>query len=111
MERIIKPMETEYTVEQIVKEMNAGIKEFGRYSFFDKGPDEVMDLSPVIEWLYTKDPEFAGSFLTNLRGKKSKKDSFICRNHLAISLLERLNCMDCPWTQEQWDVLEEHFDY
>lgn len=41
-------METEYTVEQIVKEMNAGIKEFGRYSFFDKGPDEVMDLSPVI---------------------------------------------------------------
>lgn len=97
-----------YTPQRLIKEMNAGIKEFGRYAFFDKGAREVMDLGPVVEWLHTKSPEFVGEFLKELIGPRARPP--LNRMHLAGGLLEELNGPGCPWTQEQWDRLEERYN-
>ena len=34
--------------EKIKKQLHSAIKDFGEYSFFDKGPDEVMDINSII---------------------------------------------------------------
>lgn len=32
-------------VAELSKDLNNGLEQFGEYSFYDKGPDEVMDIS------------------------------------------------------------------
>ena len=39
------------TAEEIINDMNLALKEFGTYSFMDKGPDEVMNLDPIVDEL------------------------------------------------------------
>ena len=34
--------------EKIIKQLHSAIKEFGEYSFFDKGPDEVINIDSII---------------------------------------------------------------
>ena len=34
-----------------IRDIKSALKEFGRYSYFDKGAEEVMDLSPVVNTL------------------------------------------------------------
>ena len=34
-------------------EMKSALKEFGRYTFFDKGPDEVMDMGKLVHQFRT----------------------------------------------------------
>ena len=76
----------EYTPQRLIEEMNAGIKEFGRYTFFDKGAHAVMDLGPVVEWLHTKSPEFVGEFLNGVIGPRARPP--LNRMHLAAQTLE-----------------------
>jgi len=41
-------METEKLKNKIKEELHSAIKQFGEYSFFDKGPDEVMDINSIV---------------------------------------------------------------
>ena len=36
------------TSEDIIKQMRKALKAFGSYQFEDKGPEEVMDLEPIV---------------------------------------------------------------
>ena len=41
-------MSAEELKEKIKGQLHSAIKQFGEYSFFDKGPDEVMLIGPII---------------------------------------------------------------
>ena len=76
---------------------DSAIKEFGRYTFGDKGPNEVMDLDPFIRELKAMDPAEAGIRLEALA---------VCGrdyNTAAASILSGLDDQEEKW----WTICYE----
>ncbi len=64
------------TAEEIDTKLTAAIKQFGSYSYYDKGSHEVMDLGPIIVSLKKLTPEEAAALLTKL-DKKKRNDRLV----------------------------------
>lgn len=82
---------------QVFKELDEALEEFGRYSYYDKGPDEVMDTSPMVIYLKTLSGVDAGKWL---KGLCTHKHGERLRDHLA----GYLDMMPEPWVD---DMLKE----
>ena len=65
------------TAAEIKKQIKAAIKEFGRYSYVDKGPSEVMNLVPIREAFEAMEPKAVADVLADVRMLKDFGDQFV----------------------------------
>lgn len=90
-------MKNTWTPEEVISEMKVSIREFGRYTFSDKGPVEVMDIHNIAEYLLTLPTEAVYDFIKKLRGKTKINSD---RELVARSLLVAIDTG--PWTEEEF---------
>ena len=90
------------TAVDIDKQLAAAIKKFGMYSYEDKGPDEIMDLTPIVAHLTeTNDVPYVLDVLHELNKKK--------RNS---RLVETIICMLDGWDEfidSDDDIIKEYY--
>ena len=86
-----------WTPEDVISEMKVSIREFGRYTFSDKGPVEVMDIHSIAEYLVTLSAEAVYGFIKELRGKTKINSD---RELVARSLLVAIDTG--PWTEQEF---------
>ena len=55
-----------FTVDNLHDEINEAIKQFGEYSFYDKGPDEIMNIGPYITEAESMTPNDVADVLVQL---------------------------------------------
>lgn len=55
---------------RILDEMNEAIRDFGEYTFGDKGPHEVMDFDAIISRLIARPPEVVAAIISELMDSK-----------------------------------------
>jgi len=67
----IHPLSAEF-----IKNIKEALKRFGSYSFLDKGPDEVMDISNIVNKLSNLDIKTIGTILTQCLDSKEVKLEF-----------------------------------
>lgn len=87
------------TSKQILDELQSALKEFGTYSFDDKGPDEVMNLLPIITELKSLTAKQAGLILKEVASSKNERGK-----RLAESLVSDLDRMPDEWFDELLEV-------
>lgn len=63
----------DFTVKGILKAIDQAIKQFGTYTWGDKGPNEVMLIHEYVNHFMTLEPDVLGPLLVEV-GKKGKKD-------------------------------------
>jgi len=88
---------------QTIDSLNFAIKNFGEYTFFDKGPREVMDVWAISKYLSTLSPEDAGVYLENLY-HSNPRDEIVNDGHckaLANDLICGLDHMPEEW----WNIM------
>ena len=77
--------------ERVMKELGVALKQFGTYSFDDKGPNEVMDLNPFIdEFLKMPRKDAAEAIIEIASSKKYKGRGLTVAMHLVTEM------QDCP---------------
>lgn len=81
-------------VERCVSEINDAIEQFGSYSYGDKGPQEVMDLGPLLAELKKMPAQDAAQALRSVAHSKAKGDPRSLTESLLIDL-------------QDWDALFE----
>lgn len=54
------------THKQVFKDLDAALKQFGTYSYYDKGVDEVFDAQPIADYLKTLSAKDAGIWMKGL---------------------------------------------
>lgn len=81
--------------QQIIEELGVALKEFGSYSFDDKGPNEVMDISALVAELRVLTPTDAAMTLIEVATCKKHKGRGL---QVAMSLVTDL---------QDWDELFE----
>ena len=59
-------MSAEELKEKIKGQLHSAIKQFGEYNFFDKGPDEVMLIGPIIRDLEQLSLDQIGKVLSGI---------------------------------------------
>lgn len=86
-------MSAQKFVDQALSDLGVALKSFGTYSFDDKGPNEVMDLTPLVQMLRKMTPEEAGKSLCELASSGKHKGR-------GLYLAETLTMM-----LQDWDAL------
>ena len=61
-----QPSNSPITVQEIQKQIKDAVKTFGSYSYVDKGPGEVMNMSSIVSPLKTMSPREVGAILVEL---------------------------------------------
>lgn len=102
METEISAISGLITPEKLIKEMEDGIKEFGSYSYFDKGPEEVMELGSILKQLNSQTKEEIHDFLKSVRGKTKRGSK---REKLCSALLLKLQYN--KFSDEDWEYICE----
>jgi hypothetical protein len=87
------------TSAQVLKDLDSALKEFGRYSFYDKGAHEVMDLRPITRFLKHLTVAEVITFLEALRGTDEQEPRWT----LASNLIGAID--DGPWHEEEWELI------
>ena len=54
------------TIEKVLASLEASLKQFGTYSYYDKGVDEVFDARPVVNHVKTLSSKDAVEYLQKL---------------------------------------------
>lgn len=88
------------TPKDLIKQMKADIKQFGTYTWYDKGPSEVMDLHDIYLQLSLSTAEEIYEFLKELRGKTSQTSD---RARLTAHLIYLLQ--DLKFKEEEWELI------
>ena len=65
------------TAKECIKRIDEALKEFGRYSYYDKGADEVMDIPDVVLELKGMTKDEILSVLTEV-SKHERANPFLC---------------------------------
>lgn len=55
------------TTKKLLKDLDAALKRFGTYSYYDKGVDEVFDASPAVSYVKSLTAKKAVEFLLALK--------------------------------------------
>lgn len=87
-----------WTPAEVIKEMNDGIRQFGEYNFFDKGPSEVMDIYSICDYLDGLTANEIHSFIKELRGNT---EPYSKREKVCGSILVQLQYS--KWTDEEFE--------
>lgn len=88
------------------KRINDAIKKFGSYSFMDKGPDEVMDMTKIVNKLSKLDIETIAGILTQCLDSKDVKPEF------SASFVECvISCLDDRSDFEELFDFDDRFEY
>lgn len=56
--------------EDILKELNQALTRYGTYTYEDKGPEEMMDLVPIVDHFVDMEPEEAARYLNRFSEHK-----------------------------------------
>ncbi len=83
-------------IKRIKEEIQQALKQFGEYSYYDKGADEIMEISPWVEELKELGGKKAGEILAKLADEENV-GPFI------TSVLYRLQ----EWEDSEWDDMME----
>ncbi len=81
------------TINIIKKEVDNAIKKFGTYTYFDKGPYEVMDVGKIISLVINLDPKQISEVLNGLYASKDENHSYLS-SFIVDYLGERMNEKD-----------------
>jgi hypothetical protein len=85
---------------RVLSETKTAIKTFGRYSFDDKGPHEVMSIGVLADELRVLPPEEAGAYLEALAvlgpDYKTVADALLSTMDDASTPWWEVCCMACP---------------
>jgi hypothetical protein len=65
------------TSKEIIDEINYALKQFGEYTYNDKGAREVMDLEPITEELKTMSAEDVLKVLTEVETNHPNPEPFL----------------------------------
>jgi len=76
----------------ILDELEEAIRNFGEYTFTDKGPTEVMDIDSIVSRLRARSPEIVATVISQLM-----EDDDIFANTLGEFLAEELQDWDDLW--------------
>jgi hypothetical protein len=96
-------MTKEEWLSRTIDSLKFAIKNFGEYTFFDKGPREVMDVRAISKYLSTLSPEDAGGYLERLY-HSNPRDEIVNDGHcktLANDLICNLDHMPDEW----WNIM------
>ncbi len=96
-------METEKLKNKIKEDLHSAIKDFGEYSFFDKGPDEVMDIDSIVTELEKLPLNQIGKILSSILDEEEKYG-----RNLAESLVGSLDHRE---DFEELFELDDRFEY
>lgn len=63
------------TKEEVIKEINKALKQFGEYSYYDKGASEVLDVEKIVDRIVDKykTPKEIAKFLEEVFNKDERK--------------------------------------
>lgn len=86
-----------WTPEEVLEDMRNGIRDFGRYSFNDKGPYETMDIHNQASYLKTLSAQEVHAFIKAIRGKTKPGSDRECVARALIVLID-----DGPWSEEEF---------
>ncbi len=78
-------------------------RQFGEYSYHDKGASEVMDLDPLLEILRKMSPKEAGNALTEL---EQMDDTSVLVGDLIVSMDDWDIFFDCADNEE---LISRHY--
>jgi hypothetical protein len=92
-------MKNTITPKTVLAEMKAALKMYGEYTFFDKGPHEVMDLHTVTDFLKKQSAPEVVKFITEVLGDSTDRYRF----KVAASIICGID--DGPWTDTEWDTI------
>ena len=81
------------TPAEALKDLEKALKQFGTYSYYDKGVDEVFDASPIVAYAGTLDVKDAVKFLSTLAEHEHGE-------HLAEHIVSCLDDADEKWFEE-----------
>lgn len=87
----------EITSKTILQELEDALSKFGAYSFDDKGPHEVMNITPITDYIKTLSKEEAAAILKEVVDAEGYSDR---NKELASAIVG-----DCDEMPEEW------FDY
>jgi hypothetical protein len=86
-----------WTPEEVIQYTKESIKEFGRYTFYDKGPREVMDINVIVKYLCSLPIDDICAFIKKFRGKTAGN------SERAAVARDIIGCLDDgPWTEEEF---------
>lgn len=85
------------TAQDILTELDEALKEFGTYSFDDKGPEEVMNLDGIVNTLNAMDVKEVVDILETVSAASDRAKTLV--EHLLMDM------QDIP--DERWDALME----
>lgn len=84
------------TIEKVFASLEAALKQFGTYSYYDKGVDEVYDASPVVSHVKTLSSKDAIEYLQKLAEHEHGE-------HLVQHIVMCCDDMPEPWFTEVVD--------
>jgi len=91
------------TKDEIVAAIDFGVREFGRYTLIDKGADEVIETSPILNHLKSLDGCYAGALLMEILDHYGDDDEGI-----AGRVVGDLICDLQEQPEEWWDAMMSH---
>jgi hypothetical protein len=96
---------------KIMGEINSALRRFGKYSFEDKGPEEVMNVQPIATELKTKSLEEVAEILKEVLDNYDKFSKVGDKSHaksMVDCLIHSLDDMD--WFDDLFEF-DERFEY
>lgn len=89
-----------------IKKIKDALTRFGSYTFLDKGPDEVIDMSNIVGKLSNLDIKTIGTILTQCLDSKDVKPEF------TSAFVENvISCLDDRSDFEELFELDDRFEY
>lgn len=96
---------------RIMNEIDDALKQFGEYTFSDKGPDEVMNISSIVRAFEDDDSEEVGKTLKDILDYYAAGSSKGNYNNACATVATLISCLD---DREDFDDILEYdnrFEY
>jgi flagellar motor switch protein FliG len=97
----------------IMEEIDDALIQFGHYTFSDKGPWEVMDISTLVQKLKTKTAKEVGEILSQVLDnyeKFSSSGEYKHAEYVVNAIVGEFDSMSEEWFDELLDS-DERFEY
>lgn len=85
------------TAKEIISKLEEALRQFGEYSYYDKGPHEVMDTEAIAIELMSMPAKTAGEVLAGVGEHQHGEE-------LARSLLSNMDGVDDAWFYECFET-------